>query len=67
MFIVPNLRYSLKSKPETRNPLKTKNKSTPIHPIFFVNGNNGICLRKISNNAVPLKKSSSLNLNKILI
>ena len=38
----PNLIYSLNNKPDTRNPLRTKNKSTPIHPIFVVNEKRGI-------------------------
>jgi hypothetical protein len=54
--------YSLKSNPETRNPLKTKNKSTPIQPILTVKENKWMCLNKTNNIAIPLKKSSSFNL-----
>ncbi|GAA4397896.1 hypothetical protein GCM10023187_07820 [Nibrella viscosa] len=59
--IFPCFIYSLKSIPDIKNPLNTKNKSTPIHPKFFVNVNNGICLKRTKRMAVPLKKSSSLS------
>ena len=61
-LIFSNLLYFLNNKPDTKKPLSTKNKSTPIHPIFEVKGESGKCLSKPKIIEPPLKTSNYLNL-----
>ena len=60
--MLPNFMYSLNRSPDTRKPLSTKNKSTPIHPILVVNLNRYWCLSSTSMMATPRRKSSSRSL-----
>src|SRR5260370_33452428 len=52
--------YSLKSKPEIKKPLKTKNKSTPAQPVSFQKPSITPCLPSTSPTAIQRRISSRL-------
>ena len=58
-LMFPNLIYSLNNNPETRKPLNTKNKSTPIQPIFTVNAKRYLWRKMTNMIAMPRRKSIS--------
>ena len=65
--MLPYTLNSLNKRPETKKPLNTKNKSTPIQPIFSVNWQIYRCLSKTNTIAIPRKKSSSLSLFNLIV
>ena len=54
----PLRRYSENSNPDTRNPLSTKNKSTPYPPGLANQLSISMCLNRTPMMAIPLRKSS---------